>query len=108
MPSILTKGVDAKQLEDPVERRSISEELAQFVLKMTGAELDEEGFLLIEIESQLTEVSQKTEKTFEILDWITRSSTESWLEAAGIEALPLNELSNDQMIAQYLLENGLT
>ena len=43
-----------------------------------------------------------------MLDWITQSDSSAWLKAAGVPDLPLEELTNDQLLSSYLLESGVT
>lgn len=35
------------------------------------------------------------DQTFGVLNWITQSNTQQWLEAAGLSDLPFSEFTND-------------
>ena len=50
MPEILTKGASPEDLMDEEKRRSIAINLAEFIKSATDFKVDEEGFMIINIE----------------------------------------------------------
>ena len=48
------------------------------------------------------------DQTFDLVNWITQSNTEAWLQATGLTNLPITDFTSDQAFSQYLLTSGIT
>ena len=83
-------------------------ELAALALDATGMEMDDDGNVLVDFEGQLEQVAVMSDQTFDLVNWLTQSDTQAWLEAVKVFDLPVEDLTNDQLISQRLLESGVT
>ena len=48
---------------------------------MTSTELDENGYITVDFEKELTEVLTSTEQTYDIFSWVTKLDPSSWIDA---------------------------
>ena len=53
VPSLFTKGATKEELEDSTTRHKITMDIADFVIKNFPYELDEDGYILVNLEDEL-------------------------------------------------------
>ena len=58
---------------------------------MTSTELDENGYITVDFEQELTEVLSSTEQTYDIFSWVTQLDLSAWIDALQIKDLPVKE-----------------
>ena len=58
---------------------------------MTSTELDENGYITVDFEQELTEVLTSTEQTYDIFSWVTQLDPSAWIDALQIKDLPVKE-----------------
>lgn len=66
-----------------------------FISEAASLELDERGYVHIDMTDELEDISMATNETFQAIDWLTQSNTQAWLSALGLDAIPIQEFTND-------------
>ena len=54
------------------------------MIEKTPFEIDQDGYINVDLTEQLEEISSMAEQTFTLLNWVTQQNTKAWLEAAGL------------------------
>jgi len=53
VPTFLTKGASKEDLQDDMKRSKIASELTDFLVKAASLEVNEDGYMLVDLEPQL-------------------------------------------------------
>ena len=81
------------ELEDPVRRLEMAEELAAFFVEQLQVELDANGFVQLDFKDQLVAIAERGETSQDFVKFLT--DNESLTELILIDDVPLSEMLND-------------
>ena len=84
--------------------------MSDFVVRVSGYEVDSDGYLIIEFGDYLEQVSQMEEQTYDIIEYITKEEDfeQLWVEAFEVYDVSLHEFTSDQVFTEALLQNNVT